>query len=512
MQGGEFGLAYLGELFEAGEVGPIECSESRLGNACWEVGFDRRSLLGSFLAELFVRFQFTVISGRLISLRRFGHEVCFCLWPDFSRGHGMKLDAIFLGDTGLYDKPKNLTGKASGTRIFVLGGEGCAYFSPIFFVLSFGRRYSLARVVVWSFFADRGFAMRGSAGVFENGCWRRFLGAAVVLVCFAARAEAGFIVDGTVADKQQFLSYLNLYGADLTGVVTPFSYATNPGVDGASVLVVDTNDVVSHFGSRMAAAIGSLNTLGADLTVEVGQNIPRIFMGGFRYDPGPPPVSQAAGHQTIDLADLNSLQPYSRVDHVFGGTDLILHEVYEGIAGLGSVFGPAHTTGIEEENSNRSAEGIRGVRVEGSSVARGMPLVDRLSNLQSQSGFVYEITGDPTQDDSIWFINKTNKNFLFFTPWDILDPTNDPSLTKEGWLQISGQIVGAGALEQTNVKDVQPGTSSVGGEYGIDSFTQFDIQVDSVTFVVPEPSTGVLAAVALLVGAVLGRGRWLRRT
>lgn len=351
--------------------------------------------------------------------------------------------------------------------------------------------------------------MRGLVGVWGEAFLCRVVVVAVLLACFNSRVEAGFMVDGALADKQQFLTYLNLYGADLTGAVTPFSYATNAGGDGASVLVVDANDVTSHFGARMAAAIGSLNTLGADLTLEVGQNIPRVFLGAFRFDPGPPRVTQAAGHQTIDLADMNKLLPYYRVDHLFGGTDLILHEVYEGIAGLGAAFPPAHTTGIEEENSNRSAEGIRGVRVEGSSMARGMPLVDRLSKLQSQSGFVHEITGDPTQDDAIWFVNKTNGNYLYFTPWDILDPTGDPNLTKEGWLQISGTIVGTGALEQRSVKDVQPGTSSIGGEYGIDSFTEFDVQVDSVMFVVPEPSSAVLAGMAFLCVAVyLRRSRW----
>jgi hypothetical protein len=316
-----------------------------------------------------------------------------------------------------------------------------------------------------------------------------------ITVSVVEPAEASLLIDGTLADKTEFLAYLNLFGGGLGGMPAPFSYSTNDKGDGPSAVGVDAKGVGSHFGSRMAAAVATLADPSPHLTVHVGQHLPRVLLGSFRYDPGPPPASNKAGHQSIDLDDLAAFAPFSRVDHLMGATDIILHEVFEGLIGLGGgPFDPAHTGGIQEENSNRAAEAIRGVRKEEADDTRVNSLLTRLSKIQDQSGLAFRLEGDARAGE-VLFIHRKTGEYLGFIAWDILHPTGDPALTREGWLELRGRIIGSPPDADLRVSDVQPGIFSLGGRFGIDSVTAFDVTVDGVSFFgVPGPSAAALVA------------------
>ncbi len=299
-----------------------------------------------------------------------------------------------------------------------------------------------------SLIGQLGFATRTSALLFT-------------IVTFGISQSAmALTIDGTAADKNTFLSYLINQGG--AGNANSFAYLANGNANGPSILIANQNLAANFFGTEMAVASGFDNNNQPlyNLIVHVGQQVPRVFFGAFEFP--------AAGEQTIDLADILKL-PIRSNNNLLGGTDVILHEVYEGLAGLGGGgFNAAHTiNGIQEENSNRSADGNRGQRV----------------------------VNDPMRPDN-FVINNATGVFRFTTAWDITNA--NPALTQHGLLRINGKLTGG---NNYNVTDVQKGYGELGG----DTLTMYDVDIDSVEFV-PEPSTCVLFALGA-IGALAIRRR-----
>ena len=282
---------------------------------------------------------------------------------------------------------------------------------------------------------------------------------ALLTVCvIPTDAIQALTIDGAVADKNLFLGYLINQGGG--GNPNSFAFLNNNGVNGPSVLISDPNLAANHFGSRMAhaAMLDVNNNESFPLTVHVGQNVPRVFFGAFQFDPSA--MNAVINHQTIDLADILKLPSRSN-NNLIGGTDIILHEVFEGISALGGgAFAPAHFgSGYQEENSNRSADNNKGVRAI-----------------------------DPMRPDQFTFIDQSTGAYRFRTAWDIIA---GGIVEKSGWLIINGRLAGG---NNYTVDDIQRGYTGIGG----DSLNLFDVGVDSVRFAVPEPTCGIPLIVGIL--------------
>lgn len=302
-----------------------------------------------------------------------------------------------------------------------------------------------------------------------------FVAGVVVVVFVAGRAHA-LTIKGTVADKNLLLGYLINQGGG--GNPNSFAYLTNSGVDGESILIADPTLARNHFGSRMAdaAALNQDNTERNPLKLNVGKAVPRVFFGAFQYDPNAV-MNPTLGHQTLDLEDVLFMRAFSD-NNLLGGTDVILHEVYEGIVGLGGVgFFNAHVNaGYVEENSNRTSYGNRGRRVV-----------------------------DPLRPDSFNFLNPSTGHYRFRTAWDLDFSDQVPPRIISGYLQIFGRLVGG---VNYTVTDIQRGYTGEGGE----SSTLYDVRVNKVDFVaIPEPSSMILLIMCVATVALqrkIRHSRW----
>ena len=288
--------------------------------------------------------------------------------------------------------------------------------------------------------------------------------AALMLSWWALAPAHAIIIDGLNADKQTFLAYLINQGASGNGAA--FAYAgPNANQDGPADLIAGAG-ATNNFGARMATAAGAINN---GLTVHVGRNIPRIFFGAFRWDPAV--GGNQAGHQTIDLADILAV-PVRHPNNLEGGADIILHEIFEGIVGLGSNFNAAHfNSGFQEENSNRAADNSKGIRV--------------VPQPRTDSLVVNAATGDVT----------------FRTAWRI---NNVPP--RNGDLVILGRLVGGANY---TVNSIQFGLLPAGDDDG----TRFDVQFVDQFFVdvrsVPEPGSLPIVLAGIGIAATMC---WRRRS
>lgn len=297
--------------------------------------------------------------------------------------------------------------------------------------------------------------------------------ALVMLLAWASSARA-LMIEGSNADKQNFLAYLNNQGA---AGGAAFAYAgVNANQNGVADLISGPG-ATNNFGVRMAVAADDRFN---GLTVHVGRNIPRMFFGAFQWDPAV--GGGQAGHQTIDLADIFAINARNP-NHLEGGTDILLHEIFEGLTGLGGGgFDPAHfTNGYQEENSNRAADNSRGRRVvpqNPDQCTRPVPPADcdRLT--------VHPVTGAVE----------------FRTAWQI----NDAPTPRRGDLVIRGQAVGG---TNYTVNSIQFGLLPAGSDDGTAYDIQFVEQFFVETATVPEPTALALMGIGLAGLAV----QWRRK-
>jgi hypothetical protein len=293
---------------------------------------------------------------------------------------------------------------------------------------------------------------------------RLYVAAALVALAVVAPSRAAYVVAGGAADRNAFINLLNAESAG-------GAWSLNMGGDLVFTAAMG-NPPLNFFASRLNTFNNLLNTNMQTRTVNVGSNLAGVLVGAF----------DGNGVQTLDLADIlqfavnAAVQPQPLLDT---RASVLIHELGElFIDGPPANFPNAHLFGgIQEENSQLAAQGIRGMRQPGPD--NFMLVGAAVAGVQN---FVLQVP----------FLTVNNVPAAGPLP---AIPAGTPYFEV-----IRGRITGGPNFAITNIRK---GIFDLGVSY---DGTGYDIAIDSIGYqIVPEPGTILLTATGLVGLLAVGR-------